>query len=80
MVILRNSWHQKCEPMLTQDSNKNTRNEYFLGQQIAYRSLGKYERLRESSSVSENESNRMVDSAVGSRSPSDEDDLHTHPT
>ena len=66
--------------MLTQDSKQNTRNEYFLGQQIAYRYLGEYEKPRESSSVSENVSDRMVDSAVGSRSSSDEDDLHTHPT
>ena len=42
--------------------------------------LGKYERPRESSRVSESESDRMVNSAVGSRSSSDEDDLHTLPT
>ena len=47
---------------------------------MAYRHLGEYERPRESSSVSENVSDRMVDSAVGSRSSSDKDDLHTHPT
>ena len=47
---------------------------------MEYRYLGEYERPRESSSASENVSGRMVDSAVGSRSSSNEDDLHTYPT
>ena len=42
--------------------------------------LGKYERPGESSRVSEIGSDRMVYSAVGSRSSNDEDDLLTHLT
>ena len=42
--------------------------------------FGKYERPRESFRMNKNVSDRMVDSAVGSRSSGDEDDLHTHPT
>ena len=56
------------------------RNEYFLGQQIAYWHLEKYGKPRESSRVSEKVSDRMIDSAVGSRNSSDKDDLHTYPT
>ena len=63
--------------MLIQDIKQNTRNEYFLGQQIAYRHLEKYGKPRESSRVSEKVSDRMIDSAVGSRNSSDADDLHT---
>ena len=51
--------------MLIQDIKQNTRNEYSLGQQTAYRHLEEFEKPGESCRVSEKVSDRMIDSAVG---------------